>query len=207
MAKKKPSREELALTGTGEGENVHQAMARHGLRPTVRGLLTMHDFGRFSKADLNTTLEGLVKDVQAVQSGDMSRCEETLLVQAHVLDVVFHDLLQLYKHNFDINFPAAEKLMRLAFKAQSQCRTTIEALSAVKNPPVVYARQANIAHGHQQVNNSVPDDVRMRKSESQPNKLLEQNDGERLDPGATSEAGRSDTPLEAVGTVDGAEDI
>jgi len=45
-------------------------------------------------------------------------------------------------------------------KAQSQCRATLEALAAIKNPPIVYARQANIAAGPQQVNNGVPGPVR-----------------------------------------------
>jgi hypothetical protein len=43
--------------------------------------------------------------------------------------------------------------MRLALKAQGQCRATLETLAAIKNPPVVFAKQRNISHGHQQVNN------------------------------------------------------
>ena len=43
--------------------------------------------------------------------------------------------------------------MRLAMKAQSQCRATAEALALMKNPQP-YIRQANIAQGPQQVNNS-----------------------------------------------------
>ena len=48
---------------------------------------------------------------------------------------------------------AAETYVRLALKAQAQCRATLETLATIKNPPVVYARQANIAAGRQQVNN------------------------------------------------------
>ena len=45
--------------------------------------------------------------------------------------------------------------LRLALKAQSQCRATLATLAAVKNPqPVAFVRQANIAHGPQQVNNA-----------------------------------------------------
>jgi hypothetical protein len=47
----------------------------------------------------------------------------------------------------------------MALKAQSQCRMTLETLATIKNPPVVYAKQANIAHGPQQVNNSIPSNV------------------------------------------------
>ncbi len=43
--------------------------------------------------------------------------------------------------------------MRLALKAQAQARSTAEALALLKNPQP-YIRQANIANGHQQVNNT-----------------------------------------------------
>ena len=41
----------------------------------------------------------------------------------------------------------------LALKAQSQSRATVEALAAVKSPPVVLANQMNVANGSQQDNN------------------------------------------------------
>ncbi len=48
----------------------------------------------------------------------------------------------------------AETLLRLALKAQSQCRTTLLTLAEIKNPrPIAFVNQANFAHGPQQVNN------------------------------------------------------
>src|SRR5262249_46188418 len=42
-------------------------------------------------------------------------------------------------------------------KAQAQCRAALETLVDMKNPaPFAYVRQANIAHGPQQVNNAPP---------------------------------------------------
>jgi hypothetical protein len=35
--------------------------------------------------------------------------------------------------------------MRLALKAQSQCRATLETLALINNVPVVFARQANVS--------------------------------------------------------------
>jgi hypothetical protein len=49
----------------------------------------------------------------------------------------------------------AETYLRLALKAQSQSRASIESLAQIKNPPVVYARQANFANGPQRVNSGV----------------------------------------------------
>ena len=40
--------------------------------------------------------------------------------------------------------------MRMALKAQNQCRMTLETLATIKNPPVVFAKQANTAQGPQQ---------------------------------------------------------
>ena len=64
--------------------------------------------------------------------------------------------------------------------------------------PLLSSSQANIAHGHQQVNNAPS---RADEIEDPQNKLLEQTDGERLDTGTTSTAGGADTPMEAVGAV------
>jgi hypothetical protein len=61
--------------------------------------------------------------------------------------------------------------MRLALKAQAQCRATIETLATMKNPPLVIAKQANISAGHQQVNNGAPS--RAEVSSNQPNELFE----------------------------------
>jgi hypothetical protein len=43
--------------------------------------------------------------------------------------------------------PGRAMNMRFGLKAQAQCRATLETLAAIKNPPTVFARQANIADG------------------------------------------------------------
>ena len=99
---------------------------------------------------------------------------------------------------------AADRYMRLALRAQGQCRATLEMLAAIKNPSsVAFVRQANIAHGPQQVNNGVPPPLRAGESEIEPNKLLEATHGERLDTGTASAAGRANQDLAAVGALNG----
>jgi hypothetical protein len=86
----------------------------------------------------------------------------------------------------------------MAMKAQNQCRMTLETLSTIKNPPVVYAKQANIAHGPQQVNNgTVPS--RAEEKINSPNKLLEPSNEIPMDTGAPGTAGGSNSQVEAVG--------
>ena len=72
-------------------------------------------------------------------------------------------------------------------------------LAIIKNP-MPYIKQANIAHGHQQVNNA-QQATSAGNSQSGLNKLLEAQHGNYLDTGAAATAGRADQTLEAVGAV------
>jgi hypothetical protein len=78
---------------------------------------------------------------------------------------------------------------------------TLETLSAIKNPPVVYAKQANIAHGPQQVNNDTSA-TRGSKNPNSPNKLLEQSNEIPMDAAAPDAAGDCNSPMEAAGALD-----
>ena len=69
-----------------------------------------------------------------------------LLSQAHTLDALFNQLTQ--KAVAQGQMPRYEAFMKLAFKAQSQCRVILETLSTIKNPPVIFAKQANISTGN-----------------------------------------------------------
>ncbi len=72
-----------------------------------------------------------------------------------------------------------------------------------------YVRQANIAHGHQQVNNApstVGDTARPRENADLQNKLLEENDGERLDIGEAGTAGQTSPAMAPLGEVDRTKD-
>ena len=101
-----------------------------------------------------------------------------------------------------------EAYMRMALRAQSQCRATLETLAGIKNPSsVAFVRQANIAHGPQQVNNGTPVASRPQENEITPSKLLEASNGERMDTGTASAAGRANQELETVGAIHGAANV
>ena len=56
----------------------------------------------------------------------------------------------------------------------------------IKNPPVIFVKQANISNGHQQINNSVPAS-HAGEIKNKPNELLEVKHGSKtLDTRATS---------------------
>lgn len=149
-----------------------------------------------------------------VVAGDMGRVERMLVNQAMTLDSIFNDMAQ--RSGRQDSYKGIEVLMRLALKAQAQARSTAEALALLKNP-MPYIKQANIAQGHQQVNNtyasasghtSAKGDVLEQSAQgrthagnfqSEPNKLLEADHGQRLDIGAQAAAGRANQKLETVG--------
>ena len=150
-------------------------------------------------AELGITelLAAMRKAGDEVVAGDMGRFERVLTHQFLTLDALFNNLAQ--RSGRQETFKGIEVLMRLALKAQAQARATAETLSVIKNP-MPYIRQANIAHGHQQVNNGQTP-TGAGNFQSEPNKLLEADHGERLDIGAQAAAGRADQALETVGAV------
>ena len=146
---------------------------------------------------------------EAVNRGDLAAAERMLSAQAVALNAVFAEMARRAALNMDEHLGATESYMLLALKAQSQSRATVETLAAIKNPPVVFARQANINNGgQQQVNNgpaAQPQQARAgapaRIPEVRADELLEVSDGQRLDTRAAGETGIGDPVMAAVGEV------
>ena len=200
MAKKKSTPKGPAVElEQGKDQTVDDALANGVLRPSVQASLTLNEYGKiWGDLSLNSLADVLGDQIKSTQKGDLGRGEAMLTAQAHTLDAIFNNLARRAVNTDYIN--QMEAYLKLALKAQSQCRTTWEAISAMKNPPMIgYARQANIAHGPQQVNNGT---APARENEMAQNKLLEDNDGERLDTGAAGTAGRTDPDLAPLGAVD-----
>ena len=112
-------------------------------------------FAKFHVGDVELT-ECLVKlqaAVDRVHRGDLGEAEALLTAQAMTLNTLFNYLASLADQTeYDDKF---DRYLRVALKAQAQCRATLETLAEMKQPPTLLARQANIAHGPQQVNNRV----------------------------------------------------
>ncbi len=140
---------------------------------------------------LNSVLKEQNKDLA---NGSMKRAEEVLLSQVHTLDTLFNNLASQARHKTVL--PQFEAFLRLAFKAQNQCRQTIETLSAIKNPPVIFAKQANINNGNQQINNGV--NATQAENQKTPNELLTEIPNATLDRCRTKTAIGAYSELEAV---------
>ena len=104
--------------------------------------------------DLQYTKEMLEEAQRQIKDSDLSILEEILLSQAFVLNIAFTNLATRANRQTDIS--TTQMLMNLAFKAQNQSRATIDSLRNLKQPnQTAFIKQTNIAHGHQQVNNSL----------------------------------------------------
>ena len=101
--------------------------------------------------------------------------------------------------------PNLEGFMRMALRAQSQCRATLETLATIKNPPIVYAKQANFAAGHQQVNNGIAATTQAREIETKQTQLTGGTHELLQDTRASGETSRANQTLEALGEIDRAE--
>jgi hypothetical protein len=180
MAVKKKSTTQAAIKPKTEKE-----IAGLLTSPTVQAALTLQQW-QDTGTEINALVEVLSSQIDKVYDGDMNRPEAMLLAQAHTLDELFNNLARR-AHNQE-QMKHYEAFLRLALKAQGQCRATLETLAAIKTPPVIFAKQANIANGHQQINNGSPAPAtHAEESKNQPNELLEaQHGGTTLDTGTTS---------------------
>jgi len=110
--------------------------------------------GLGEQIDTPSLIAHLKASATAVNAGDLAQCESMLINQAHALQAVFTRFCE--RGLVQDSLEKMESLMRIALRAQTQCRATLETLAAIKNPPVIYAKQANYSAGHQQINNCHP---------------------------------------------------
>ena len=214
MAQKASGKTSVATKSTANTlsvvENHKQTRARQiaelALSPIVVNGSTASTFakGSFGEIDLTAAIEVQREKVNRVNAGDLSDLEATLTVQATTLDTIFNELARRAAHNMGQHLDATELYLRLAFRAQAQCRATIETLAQVKYPKsATFIKQANIAQ-QQQVNNDRDPTAKPSRTEKNidaTNELLEAQHGERLDTRATGEASGGDPHMETLGAI------
>ena len=145
--------------------------------------------------DFQSNMRVLGKTIREIQSGDLSKIEEMYISQAVALEAMFASLARRAK--VQDKLLQYDTHMRLALKAQNQSRATLQALVQLKQPSnTQFIKQANIAQGHQQVNNLA------EKNITPQNELLEDIHGNsHLDTRTTPTPKGIDTALEALDKV------
>jgi hypothetical protein len=175
-----------------EDESSERAMARYWLKPELLAADAIQSLTRIGgePASLNELVLELESLAKEAKKGDSDRAHSLLTAQSHTLDAIFHNLITRGQLNISHGYSeTGREYLKLAMRAQAQCRATVDSLIAARRPSI---RQTNIAH-QQQVNNFPP------------NELMEQQD-ERMDTGTPSEAVKGGQALETVGAKHGAED-
>ena len=151
-----------------------------------------------NEVSLNNIVGGLKQQIAAVQAGDMTSIEAMLVALANSLQTMFVSLGRMAANKTQLVQYTA--FMNLALKAQSQSRATIQALVELKYPKQTnFVKQANIANGHQKINNNAPAadhkatstrapaHAPAKEINNQPNELLEVNNGRKTMDGRTTQ--------------------
>ena len=175
----KPKANTLAVDESSE-KSLARVVAEVAFSTYATNALTTQAFtDNFGELDMQECI-GVMKERQAkIRDGNLTSLENMLTAQAITLNALFNKLAQRSGLNMGEHLGAADTYMRLALKAQSQCRSTIEAINEIKNPSSAptFVKQANIGNAVQ-VNNgqqnltSTHAGARTGKTQTEPNKLL-----------------------------------
>lgn len=153
--------------------------------------------------DIADLYEAIKDKGDTLRSGNLTAVEMMLFNQAQALQGIFTSMARRAAMNAGEYLGATDTYLRLALKAQAQCRATLETLAEIKNPqPTAFIRQQNIA-ANQQVNNGAATNARAHAEESgnPTNELfgVTHEQRQRLDLGTTAAAGAGDP---AMATLD-----
>lgn len=171
------------------------------------------DLANITSERVEAVRDEYLEITKRVQSGDMADMEALLVGQALSLQAMFTKYGGLINANTN-NLKACQAVFNMAMKAQAQSRATVQALVELKYPKsVVITKQANISHGHQQVNNGVDGGdfqsstrthAHAQANTIEQNELLRSIDneptGERMDTRKTGTHGATDKELATVAT-------
>ncbi len=144
-----------------EGQKLEQAIAEYILEPKTLGAFVLEANKKqvSHQLEYEYAREVIGKGIEEIKKGDLSKLEEMFYSQAVALNMMFTSMSKIALHQSGL--PQFESHMRFALKAQSQSRVTLQALMQLKQPNnTQFIKQANIANGHQQINNGIsPEDL------------------------------------------------
>ena len=169
----------LALHCTPEDKNFkHAELITSPEFAALRSIIALEgNGGADAELDAMALHARLKLQSAAVNNGDLALGEAMLMNQAVAMQSLSTRLIERGMQQSQM--PNLEGFMRLALRAQAQSARTLQILGELKNP-TIFARQANIAHGPQQINNGAI--AGAPATQNTPNKLLlEELPNERLD--------------------------
>ena len=181
ISKAKPNAKQISPVKKSE-QSDNERYAKISLTASTMSAVLTDAFTKklFPSSDIVDVANVLNNKISDIQDGDMKPIEAMLIAQAQALQTMFVSLGREAAGKTQLNQYTA--FMNLALKAQSQSRATIQALVELKFPKqATFVKQANIANGHQQVNNGTNTHMpaHARENTNQPNELLEVNHGSK----------------------------
>lgn len=141
----------------GKDETGAQAMARKLLQPAFKNSVAASAFiGKMlGTGDALPGLHDYATEVQLVAKGaaggDLAMASQMLASQALALDAMFAEFARRSAMNMGDYINASERYGRLALKAQSNCRATLEALAKLHQPREQTVRHVHVNEGGQAV--------------------------------------------------------
>jgi len=139
-----------------EGETAGRTLARTLVDPLARhtslsSLYADQAFGGDVQPSLTETAALLNDELDKAVGGDMTMATRILASQAISLDAMFTELARRSSVNMGQHLDAMERYMRLALKAQSASRSTLEALARLHQPREQTVRHVHVNGGGQAV--------------------------------------------------------
>jgi hypothetical protein len=180
--------------------------AKASLSASTMSAVLSADFSKsiFPDVDLADSISALSEKISTIQDGDMKPIEAMLIGQAQALQTMFVTLGRMAV--IKTSLPQYTAFMNMALKAQSQSRATIQVLTELKYPKqATFVKQANIAGGHQQINNSQVNNATSthapaKEITNQPNELLSEINNATLDRSRTATTSATNQAMAAVAT-------
>lgn len=166
--------------------------------PGATPLVIVRRVSRQMGVDWTVLAQDLREANEKLRRNDLSSVEDMLMQQAVALQMVFTRLTDFGLSGMPTK--GLDLMLRHGLRAQAQCRATLETLAAVKSPPAVYARQANVTTGPQQINNGVVAPSAPKSAQGGDAHELSANGG------TPAPAIPADPAMAAVGAVDRAAD-
>ena len=154
-----PKPDNTLVVERSEDETPTQAMARKMMEPGLRHAVAASSFANHVlSADMRSSAPGTMDYLKhqgtaadAAEQGDLAVASRMLVSQALTLDAMFTELARRAAVNMGEYIDAADRYAKLALKAQSNSRATIEALAKLHMPREQTVRHVHVHEGGQAV--------------------------------------------------------
>lgn len=139
-----------------DGESAGKTLARTLIDPLARhaslsSVYAYQVFGGDEQPSITETAALLGDELDKTVGGDLTMVTRILASQAISLDAMFTELARRSSVNMGQHLDAMERYMRLALKAQSASRSTLEALARLHQPREQTVRHVHVNGGGQAV--------------------------------------------------------